>query len=125
MHDPNEAALEAVMAPIEAARALPNAFYTDAAQFAEERNRVFARHWACIGFAKDVAALAMAEDDESAAHVAQHGRAEFAGEGALGLVVHVLGSQGDLGSGHGPGHGLEIEAGRTDGQVRGHVEGAN
>jgi phenylpropionate dioxygenase-like ring-hydroxylating dioxygenase large terminal subunit len=60
MQDSDKVALKAVTAPIETARPLPNTFYTDGAQFAEERDRIFARHWVCIGFAKDVAAPGMA-----------------------------------------------------------------
>src|SRR5437899_8690547 len=47
-------ALERVIGPIETARGLPNAAYIDPAVFAAERDRVFARNWACIGFAKDI-----------------------------------------------------------------------
>lgn len=50
------AILARVTAPIEAARGLPNAFYTDPQVFAAEQERVFARNWACIGFGKDVPA---------------------------------------------------------------------
>ena len=48
------AALERVIGPVETARGLPNAAYIDPAVFAAERDRVFARNWACIGFAKDI-----------------------------------------------------------------------
>ncbi len=47
-------ALTRVTAPIEEARGLPNAFYTDPAAFAAEQDKVFAANWACIGFGKDV-----------------------------------------------------------------------
>ena len=48
------AALERVIGPVETARGLPNAAYIDPAVFAAERERLFARNWACIGFAKDI-----------------------------------------------------------------------
>jgi phenylpropionate dioxygenase-like ring-hydroxylating dioxygenase large terminal subunit len=47
-------ALEKVLGPVETARGLPNAAYIDPAVFAVEQERVFARNWACIGFAKDL-----------------------------------------------------------------------
>lgn len=52
LHDSRS--LARVMAPIEVARGLPNAFYTEPAALEEERRRIFARSWSCIGFAKDV-----------------------------------------------------------------------
>lgn len=52
LHD--TAMLDAVTAPIEAARGLPNRYYTDPATFEEERRVVFAATWAGLGFAKDV-----------------------------------------------------------------------
>ncbi len=51
----DRSSLDAVTTPVDLARGLPNAFYTDPDVFAEERQKVFARNWACIGFAKDVA----------------------------------------------------------------------
>ncbi len=48
------AILKAVTAPVESARGLPNAFYTDPQVFAAEREKIFARNWSCIGFGKDV-----------------------------------------------------------------------
>jgi phenylpropionate dioxygenase-like ring-hydroxylating dioxygenase large terminal subunit len=47
-------ALAQVRGPIEAARGLPNAFYTDARVLEEEKRRVFFSSWSSIGFAKDV-----------------------------------------------------------------------
>lgn len=47
--------LQAVRAPIEQARGLPNRFYTDEALFAEEKRRIFAAGWSGIGFAQDAA----------------------------------------------------------------------
>ena len=47
-------ALAAVERPIAEARGLPNWLYTDAAAFRLEREQLFARTWACIGFGKDV-----------------------------------------------------------------------
>lgn len=47
--------LSAVTQPVERARGLPNAFYTDPQVFAAERDKVFARNWTCIGFGKDIA----------------------------------------------------------------------
>ena len=46
--------LEAVSRPIEQARGLPNACYTDEAVFAREREQIFARTWSAIGFGQDV-----------------------------------------------------------------------
>ncbi len=47
--------LDRVTTPVDLARGLPNEFYTDPEMFAIEREAVFARNWACLGFAKDVA----------------------------------------------------------------------
>ena len=47
--------LDKVKAPIEQARGLPNAFYTDDDVFAAEQRVLFAQTWACIGFGIDVA----------------------------------------------------------------------
>jgi phenylpropionate dioxygenase-like ring-hydroxylating dioxygenase large terminal subunit len=47
--------LARVTEPVETARGLPNAFYTDADVFQAEKQAVFAANWACIGFGKDVA----------------------------------------------------------------------
>jgi len=46
--------LEAVQRPIDSARGLPNAVYTDPAVFAYERDRVFSNNWTAVGFASDV-----------------------------------------------------------------------
>lgn len=46
--------LSSVMQPIEAARGLPNAFYTDTEVHEAEKRTLFASTWACMGFAKDV-----------------------------------------------------------------------
>ena len=46
--------LAGVTEPVERARGLPNAFYTDLAVFEAEKQAVFAANWACIGFGKDV-----------------------------------------------------------------------
>lgn len=46
--------LETVMQPVETARGLPNAFYTDPEVHEAEKRVLFASTWACIGFAKDV-----------------------------------------------------------------------
>ncbi len=46
--------LAAALAPLEQARGLPNACYTDPGHFELEKARVFAANWSCIGFAKDV-----------------------------------------------------------------------
>ena len=35
-------------------RAIPNHFYTTREQFLEERERIFAPMWTCIGFASDI-----------------------------------------------------------------------
>ena len=47
-------AMEQVLEPIEMARGLPNACYTDAATMEFEQQRVFKDGWACVGFALDV-----------------------------------------------------------------------
>lgn len=47
-------ALERVLKPIKLARGLPNSCYVDPDVFALERERVFVKGWACIGFTKDV-----------------------------------------------------------------------
>jgi len=50
----NEELLNRVLNPIETARGLPNACYTDETVLELERQRVFAGGWSCVGFAKDV-----------------------------------------------------------------------
>ncbi|MEO1190171.1 MAG: aromatic ring-hydroxylating dioxygenase subunit alpha [Pseudomonadota bacterium] len=47
-------ALAAVVRPIEEAHGLPNAHYIDKGVFAAERDALFFRTWAAIGFGKDV-----------------------------------------------------------------------
>jgi choline monooxygenase len=54
--DAVSAELDLVRRAIGEARGLPNAFYADAASFEAEKERLFAKTWACIGFGKDVAA---------------------------------------------------------------------
>lgn len=49
-------ALKQVLQPIETARGLPNACYTDVATFEAERRHLFAGGWSCIGFAIDAPA---------------------------------------------------------------------
>ncbi|WP_375565620.1 aromatic ring-hydroxylating oxygenase subunit alpha [Oceaniradius stylonematis] len=44
----------AVLQPVDRARGLPNRFYTSADTFEREKDAVFARNWAGIGFAKDL-----------------------------------------------------------------------
>ncbi len=46
--------LSQVTAPVATARGLPNAFYTDPAVFELEKERVFFRNWAALGFVSDV-----------------------------------------------------------------------
>ena len=48
--------LSNILKPIEAASGLPGRFYTDAAAFEQERQRIFGGGWFCIAFASDVAA---------------------------------------------------------------------
>ncbi|MFK7866891.1 MAG: aromatic ring-hydroxylating dioxygenase subunit alpha [Alphaproteobacteria bacterium] len=43
-----------VMQPIERAKGLPNRYYTDQAHFDLEKQQLFYRQWACIGFKKDL-----------------------------------------------------------------------
>ncbi len=50
-------ALGEVLRPIAQARGLPNELYTRTEAFAEERERIFASHWTCIGFSSDVASV--------------------------------------------------------------------
>ena len=51
-----------------------------------------------VGFAQDVPALAVSQDDVAAAQVDQHRGADLAGEGAAGFVIHVLGAERDCAS---------------------------
>ncbi|MGA8259787.1 MAG: aromatic ring-hydroxylating dioxygenase subunit alpha, partial [Arenicellales bacterium] len=51
----------AVQRPIGEARGLPNAAYTSEAQWAAEREKLFARTWTCIAFASDLPEGAWAE----------------------------------------------------------------
>ena len=69
-----------------------------------------------VGLVQDVPALAVAEDHVAAAQIAEHRRADFAGKRAIGLVVDVLGSQGDLRAGNRLPHGIQVAGRRTDGQ---------
>lgn len=46
--------LDRVLRPIGEAGGLPNGCYTDEANFAQERARLFDQGWACIGFGKDI-----------------------------------------------------------------------
>ena len=46
--------LEPVTRPVETARGLPNAHYTDPKVFAEEKQAILFDNWAGVGFAKDV-----------------------------------------------------------------------
>lgn len=46
--------LGSVMRPVESARGLPNPFYVDPALFEAEKERLFFRNWAGLGFAGDV-----------------------------------------------------------------------
>lgn len=46
--------LGTIAGPVEQAQGLPNAFYTDPEIYVRERDILFARQWACIGFAHDV-----------------------------------------------------------------------
>ncbi|MEO1492779.1 MAG: aromatic ring-hydroxylating dioxygenase subunit alpha [Pseudomonadota bacterium] len=45
--------LSAVMQPVATARGLPNPFYTDPEVFEQEKERVFFRNWAALGFVTD------------------------------------------------------------------------
>ena len=47
------AELAPVLQPVNTARGLPNAFYTDAEVFELEKQRVFFRNWAALGFVSD------------------------------------------------------------------------
>lgn len=49
-----ELSLDAVLAPLSAAKGLPNALYVDPATAALERQRLFFDGWAGIGFGKDI-----------------------------------------------------------------------
>ena len=52
--DANAGHLRDVLKPVGEARGLPNAHYVDPATHARETARVFAPHWAALGFASDV-----------------------------------------------------------------------
>ncbi len=54
MKPENFATLARVLEPVNSARGLPNAFYTDPALHEEEKKRLFAKGWPAIGFGKDV-----------------------------------------------------------------------
>ncbi|MEM9736844.1 MAG: aromatic ring-hydroxylating dioxygenase subunit alpha, partial [Pseudomonadota bacterium] len=54
LHPTDLAALSHVTRPVSEARGLPNRFYTDAELFEVEKERVFFRNWAAIGFTSDV-----------------------------------------------------------------------
>jgi len=54
-------AYAAVQRPIREARGLPNEAYTSEAHWLQERARLFARTWTCIGFASDLPGGAYAE----------------------------------------------------------------
>ncbi len=81
----DRAVLARVTQPVETARGLPNACYTDPALFEAEKQAVFAANWACVGFGKDVPAggdvrpvgflgtpLLMVRDGEGALRVFQN-----------------------------------------------------
>ena len=51
---PVQSLLETVRQPVETARGLPNALYTDDNCFQLEREKVFFANWAAIGFGKDI-----------------------------------------------------------------------
>ncbi len=50
----NIEALDGVLQPVAGATGLPNEFYVDEQTFAAERDAVFFKNWAAIGFCKDV-----------------------------------------------------------------------
>lgn len=68
------------------------------------------------GFAKEGAALGVAEDDHGS-ELAEHGRRDFAGEGAGGGGVEILGADSDAGVAEGGGDGGEGEVWREYGDV--------
>ena len=43
-----------VLAPIDAAKGLPNVHYVDDAMYRHERERLFFDQWAAVGFGKDI-----------------------------------------------------------------------
>ncbi|MGO1120618.1 aromatic ring-hydroxylating oxygenase subunit alpha [Rhodovibrionaceae bacterium A322] len=51
---PLAAPLDQVLNSVETARGLPNAHYTDAQTFGQEKKALFFNNWAAIGFAKDI-----------------------------------------------------------------------
>ncbi len=51
-------ALNGVLRPVSKATGLPNEFYIDQQTFDAEREAVFFRNWAAIGYAKDVPEVA-------------------------------------------------------------------
>ncbi len=52
-----------------------------------------------VGFVEVLPALGVADDDVRDVDGGQHGRRDFAGEGALFLPVHVLRADGDIRAG--------------------------
>ena len=46
--------LNSVLQPVSKARGLPNEFYVDQKTFDAEREQVFFKNWAAVGFGKDV-----------------------------------------------------------------------
>ncbi len=59
----------------------------------------------------------MADDDEAAADVEQHGRADLAGEGPFGLAVAVLGAEQHRRAAQGLPHDAEVRERRADGDA--------
>ena len=56
---------------------------------------------ALVALGKEGAALGVADDDVFDAQLPQHGGGDFAGVGAGGGLMHVLGADGDLAAAHG------------------------
>ena len=50
-------ALKQVLEPIETARGLPNACYTEPASIEAEQRRLFGEGWICAGFVTDVPSI--------------------------------------------------------------------
>ena len=72
-----------------------------------------------VVFAEDRPTLAVTEDHVADMEVAEHRGRDFAGEGAVGLVVHVLGAHGEVGAFGGGAHRGE----RGEGRAEDHLDG--
>ena len=70
-----------------------------------------------VGFADDMAAFGVADEDVLDAQVEEHGGGNFAGEGAVFFKIGVLGAQADGGA-FGGGDGVKVDKGGNHGDFR-------